>query len=513
MLNLVIIDDEYFFRNSLKHALDWEEHGFRIIGDANNGKSGLELIIEKQPDIAIIDINMPVLNGLQLIEKLAEQELFCKYVLLTGYNEFKYAQKAIRLGVSEYILKPVDISLLLESLNTLKEDILTEREKKLHMKTLEKQYNIHIKENFFLDLINGYLSFNKTHLASYLKELNIQIPFENYMVFVLDFSKVSSDRLAKLRSFLQESISKYSIAEVFLTGHSQICVIEESDSSLTSHKQGTHIRTYLSSAELDYHIGISTIYHSVEEIIIAYNEARLCLKNALSRGTPVLSSNQISTAFYHISEEKMISLKKEIRLRNLSGVEKHLNALYKEFRKNELSHDNIVFCTYELLSCLFSVLNEQASINYLPEQSSQNIFDTINSLRSFDELQLWLTSLFRNRLSGSPTANEEEASVSGRIEQYIREHYKEPELSIDIIATKLFLNYSYICYCFKRDRGITINDYVNQIRLEKALELFHSGLDNVSYVSEQTGFNNSGYFSKKFKKAFGLSPSEYIKTL
>ena len=88
-----------------------------------------------------------------------------------------------------------------------------------------------------------------------------------------------------------------------------------------------------------------------------------------------------------------------------------------------------------------------------------------------------------------------------------------PELTIEDIAQNLFQNYSYLCYCFKRDEGITINDYINQIRLNKALELFHSGVENVSYVAEATGFSNAGYFSRKFKKFVGLPPSEYVKTL
>ena len=97
--------------------------GFQITGDANNGRDGFRLICDKQPDIAVIDINMPLINGLELIEKLRKEQIPCKCILLTGYSDFKYAQQAIRLNVSEYILKPVDFSLLTESLNNLKQEI------------------------------------------------------------------------------------------------------------------------------------------------------------------------------------------------------------------------------------------------------------------------------------------------------------------------------------------------------------------------------------------------------
>ena len=123
-----------------------------------------------------------------------------------------------------------------------------------------------------------------------------------------------------------------------------------------------------------------------------------------------------------------------------------------------------------------------------------------------------MIDMFTEQLSQeNPTASI--CAVTRNVQDYILQNYSDPELTIEDIARNLFQNYSYLCYCFKRDQGITINDYINQIRLNKALELFHSGVDNVGYVAEATGFNNAGYFSRKFKKFVGLPPSEYVKTL
>lgn len=513
MLTVVLIDDEYFFRNSLKHAICWEELGFQLAGDANNGKSGLELILEKKPDIAIVDINMPVLTGLELIERLSEHDIHCKYILLTGYDEFRYAQKAIRLSVSEYILKPVDFTLLQESLLSLKQEILEEQKKNQHVRSLEEHRNLQMKENFLLDLLNGYFSFNEIQLASYLRELHIQVPFEKYVILLLEFSKISSSRLEEVRTELKELWGQKQVCEIFLTGHSQICAIVETSAQKLSLIQAQGLHKQLTCQQYTCHIGISALHQNAEEIILAYNEANLCLKNAVSRSLSVLQYSQINTSFYRIPEETLSGLKRLIRLKNSEAVDGQLELLYRQFHDRALSYDNVVFCTYELLSCLLSALNEQHAMNCLIDQASGSLLDTIHSFHSLEELQQWLMELFRKQTSTHRNADEDESSVAGRIELYVQEHFSDMELSIDIIAKNLYLNYSYICYCFKRDRGITINDYVSQIRLEKALELFHSGVDNVSYVSEQTGFNNSSYFSKKFKKAFGLSPTEYIKTL
>ena len=89
MLKVVIADDEYYFRKALINNIEWEGNGFVIVGDANNGKTAYEMISKEQPDIAVLDINMPELNGLELIDKLNADGMECKYVLLSGYDEFR----------------------------------------------------------------------------------------------------------------------------------------------------------------------------------------------------------------------------------------------------------------------------------------------------------------------------------------------------------------------------------------------------------------------------------------
>lgn len=238
MIKIFIADDEFYVREHLKNSIDWTLYGFEIVGDANNGIDAYEMIKKTLPDIAIIDISMPRCNGLELIEKLNMDNQSTKYIILSGYNEFEFAQKAIKLNVKDYILKPVDTELLLTSLQKLS--------------------------------------------AEFVPSLN--------------------------------------------------------DSS---------------------------------------------------------------------------------------------------------NHCN----------------------------------------------------------------------VTKRIKNYILEHYSDSELSIQKISQDLFLNYSYVCSCFKRDMCMTITDYINQVRIQNAEKLFKKGVTHIGYVAEQIGYKDPGYFCKRFKKLVGLNPSEYIKTL
>ena len=116
MLNVFLVDDEYFERTALKNHVPWAQNGFQVIGEAKDGKTAYRMISELSPDIAIVDINIPGLNGLELIEKLCQDRIFCRYIILTGYDTFSYAQKALRLGVHDYILKPINYGLFVQSL-------------------------------------------------------------------------------------------------------------------------------------------------------------------------------------------------------------------------------------------------------------------------------------------------------------------------------------------------------------------------------------------------------------
>ena len=512
MLEVVLIDDEYFFRNSLKRAIPWDELGFRIVGDANNGRDGYHLILEKHPDIAIIDINMPLINGLELIERLRREQIPCKCILLTGYGDFKYAQQAIRLNVSEYILKPVNFTLLTESLNNLKQEISEEQEHQYHVKALEEHRIRYIKEHFLLDIIDGHVSFNKLQLSSYLEELHISIPFDSYTVSIIEIPEIRSSNADDMRKSFESSLYPDGDYEIFLNHRSHICLIRETECPGNSKKEMETLADALRQKVSAFHIGVSALHKNAQEIIIAYKEASVCLKNARSFERSILFYDEWDLTAYRIPETELTDIKKQVRRRDLPAITETLNRLYDIFREKRLSYDNVIFCTYELLSSLLSALNEQNSINCFLFRDSRSLSDTLDSLHSCDEIRLWMVDLFTEQLSQEESAASI-CSVTRNVQDYILQHYNNPELTIEDIAQNLFQNYSYLCYCFKRDEGITINDYINQIRLSKALELFHSGVDNVGYVAEATGFNNAGYFSRKFKKYVGLPPSEYVKTL
>lgn len=177
MYRLIIVEDEEIIRKGLVHTIDWLSMGFIVVGEAENGEKGLNLIKELNPDLVITDIKMPFINGLEMLS-LAENTKFFESIILTSYSEFDYAKKAISIGVSDYILKPINEKELFNILTKIKKKI---DERKLYENI--KKYATNKEEMEFTNLkiyidskeINSYVKYAINKIKEeYHAKLNIE---------------------------------------------------------------------------------------------------------------------------------------------------------------------------------------------------------------------------------------------------------------------------------------------------------------------------------------------------
>lgn len=151
MKSVIVIDDEYYTRKALVRTIDWPIHDFDIIGEADNGRRGLDMIVKLKPDIVIVDINMPIMDGMELIHRLRQEAIKTKIIILTGYNDFEHAKKAIKYSVSDYLLKPIVEEELLASLTKVAKEIDMERHK---ASRLEESLSV-LRRDFLNNLVLG----------------------------------------------------------------------------------------------------------------------------------------------------------------------------------------------------------------------------------------------------------------------------------------------------------------------------------------------------------------------
>ncbi|WP_379153159.1 response regulator [Paenibacillus sp. sgz5001063] len=158
---VMIADDEAIIREGIRRSVDWEGLGLQVVAEAEDGEEALELAVQHEVHIALVDLNMPIMHGLELMKQLRENRSDCKIIVITGHDEFSYAQESIRLQVHDYILKPADPKQLMQVLRGVRDQLVLEKQKSQHLQQASRQILKNfplLRERFCQEWLEGNLS-------------------------------------------------------------------------------------------------------------------------------------------------------------------------------------------------------------------------------------------------------------------------------------------------------------------------------------------------------------------
>jgi two-component system response regulator YesN len=505
MLRIVIVDDEFYFRSALKANIPWNENGITVVGDANDGESGLELILTERPDVAIVDINMPMIDGLELIQRAQEAGSACRYVILTGYDEFKYAQRAVSLGVSNYILKPVDFQELLQILLREKERLQKERLNQSAVDDLKRQAHKLQLDKSFVDLVNLQLPRPD---AEPLKQLLSQ-----YSSYCVALFAVREPIEAKEADLLREATMEINLPmryKVFVDAKNRLAVVADSRTGDEMNALAAEMSRRIEAKAGRPEVGIGRVYKDFEQICLSYNEALIALKNHFIYSE--LSGSASAKSVATMNQEAKNRLKSAVLTGKVDEVEEIIKEIYLVLFERHVDFDILVLSALELLSLMVGILSQKNLDAGVILSGDVSLLDQMETFQSVQDFCEWTCNLYREGMSRLEAQKRNLGDVSQRIIEYINAHLTDSTLSISQIAEKLFLNYSYICVSFKRDTGCTINEFITRERMARARFLFEQGAVNISIVAREVGFEDTNYFSKCFRKSTGITPSEYIQS-
>jgi len=288
MLKALVVDDEYLVRAGLCQTVDWEEYGIQIVGEASNGKEGLEMAMQLRPEIIVTDIRMPHMNGLELLRRLQEQRLDCVTIVLSGYDEFQYAQEAMRLGASHYLLKPVNIDELVETLQRVAQDFERLREERLAYDRL-KQETPAVSSHFWLKLLFGE-GMSRADIAEKLALLGIDIPAEATLTIGVVSVDQSAESLAagqqplRIERCLEEALQPlaYTYTKIVRSSPSEWTVIAAgshpgADAVARFHEAGdAMVQALRAQLQLPVAVGYATaatIYADLHAVFLTAREA------------------------------------------------------------------------------------------------------------------------------------------------------------------------------------------------------------------------------------------------
>lgn len=542
MVKVLIVDDEILLRRGMKEKIDWDSMGFEIIGEAQNGKEAFDLALHLKPDIVITDMKMPVIDGQKLMEMLSNEMPSIKIIVISGYSDFEYTKKAIVCNAFDYILKPVKKNELIKVLEKVKAEI----EKQAKNKEKEAHSQILFNENYLLlkdKLLSFYLgkeAISDEDVKRQFRKLDIVFKYKAFSTIVIslnDYHKIIESKYQGDREFfditvinvIQKILNKYKNGMVFrnIKTYNEFIVLygfeEEKpgfDHPIERVKYFVEEIQDIMNSKLDVfvNIGIGNMHESLKDLPASYREACTAVtEQILNEGNNIIYIGNFkgfrgNGSSYPHEKEKILMKYVE------SGQGKETLECIKDFFEFYKSHEgmtlkNLYKVCISLLLQLEKVLEKNnTSLNEIFSQDIA-VYEVVSQNRSSDELEKWFINVMGKVLA---FINDKRARGSKLIIRdivnYICEYYYE-EIDLGFISAKYHLNKNYFCKLFKDETGENFIDYLTRIRMEKAAVLLENNQMKISDIANLTGYEDTGYFSKVFKKFFNMNPNDYRKKI
>lgn len=530
MLKVIIADDEPHICQLLETLIDWAAEGFTIVGFANNGYEVSKLCATNQPDLLITDIRMPGLGGLELIQQLHEQMPSVHVIIITGYSQFQYAHQALRYGVIDYLLKPINTEELLIALRNVKEKIyhsgvpalINLGEQPVSTKSMQT-----IKGNILLSILTS----NEQSASFSPEEYHIDFVGRIWRLFqvetILDGNYgnlPAEDYLGKkIKEIITEEFKEENCELVFTrTIKGYFCLINGNEECFDAFLD--HMRTIkiiliqvLEMFKGTFTIGVSDLCRDFQKIGNSAKECERAIDQKIIVGkNQVIYFSDIPDERHNwkefIDDDFEREFKKGIADANPAVLSKCVLDLMSALNlTSQQVSGSLVYKVYTQLIHLFfdsvSVFGEENYGNYSEEQLIMQGKYFYNITSAFT----YLNNLFRTIISTLIEKRGEQSTKPIRMAQlYIDEHYKEG-IKLQEVAEYVGLTPTYLSTLFKKQVGKSLVEYLTHIRIQNAKQLLIDRNRNISDIADEVGFVDEKYFIKRFKKVTGLTPNEYRK--
>ncbi|MBD2870229.1 response regulator transcription factor [Paenibacillus arenilitoris] len=543
MYRVLIIDDEEPLREAIRILGDWKGLGVEEVLEATDGKAGLDMLKKHKIDLAMIDMKMPELNGMELLQIIERDYPELLTIVISGYNDFEYTRQAIRSKVVDYLLKPVNRADLNQSLRKAIDVLEAKRRKESEFINRNITLNMslpRLKEKVYLSIIER--SFKSQTNEAFLPLIGADDPGNRFMAVSLRV--LNLEQVRKNRFHGDTDLLHFAVANVI----DEIAGDHFDAFSFASPKQERELIAVLTvkggyREDIAYRsmqqmnkaaatlngllgiiaaIGVGPSYADAMAIADSYEAAKAAVSGidlAKLKGPAVTDgAGQSASASAKESQSQSLTGRMAmIRSALENGNPQSAKTILLEIVHRLRAQDGFSFGDADrMLRELVILLNDAAlelgaARERLPMRGEQELLPLgictdFVSIGQYEELLQRIVDYYGGEIRKAQKANQ--PFDAGDIKDYIDNHYFE-DIKISMFADKYFLSREYLMKLFKQQFGCGIHEYVQKVRMDKAKELLDDSSLKIQDISEMLGYKDKNYFSKAFRNYYSLSPSEY----
>ena len=505
MYTVVFADDEIELRQAILQRIDWEGLGFCVVADAENGVEALEAVEQHEPDLLITDIRMPLMTGIELARRVREVCPATQIVFLSGYDDFGYAQEAIRYNVISYLLKPISAAELSEELGHIREKMDARLEELRHAATTE----------FLLPLLLGTSDDFECDETLYARAAEIGLfaaPPKRYCVAVAKFKGADGKNRTNAQHIpLAETIlSKYISVCVFLV-NGRVVIFAYSDKDNSENFRIAMQDLVQSAAKLygeTCTVGISRLFTSISQSAAAYFEAVTARRYSTEGATPlryITDQERGSKNEYEYIEKSVFRLEELLKVGTEDALAAFLDELCRE--PSQRSSDYLVIQILATVYRTVSTVSQKEALTSLvadnPIYARVGLAERSETVR--DELRR-LCMDARKIISGYRTQSSQ--LLCDRAVAIIESDYADETLTLTDVSTRLAVSPNYLSALIKKNKGDNFISLLTACRMRHAYDLIVCSTMKILEVAERCGYSDQHYFSYCFKKHYGISPNK-----
>ncbi|MFA9377043.1 MAG: response regulator [Lachnotalea sp.] len=533
MYKVLLVDDEALIREAISENIKWEELGYKFLGACENGKEAIKKINEEVPDLLITDICMPYVDGMELTKYMYENYPITKVIIVSGYDEFEYAKKAVKYKVLEYVLKPVTAYELTELLDKIKKDFDMESDKNKNLKKMQEAYisNLPVLKGRFLNgLIQGNISAEMVNKKAEDFKVDLQgkyfataiVEEDDLFEYIKRHHGIKEDLvLFAVFNIVEEIVSKHCGGITFQNGEEKTSIIFKADKEEGFRSEiydiCTEVRMVLNQyLKIDVAIGIGKTVPTINWLSRSLESAKDVLEyRFLLGGNVVLDASELSpsptTTGIDISTwtDKILL---NIKAGDNEELENIIKCFVKKLKAEFVPKNRIIIYIQNIV---LSIVNMLDAAGLRDERFMEGEYTFINNIYLNKHLRDIETELINFCEKISQTMTSEKDSYGNRHAimalDYIDKNYGNAEISLNSVCNYLAMSTSYFSAIFKTYTSETFIEYLTKKRIDQAKNLMENTALKAYEIANEVGFSDPHYFSIIFKKHTGATPTEYAK--